>query len=426
MKMNGNVLAGVLALSMLNACGTESSQLSAAKKSTKSRAAIAAELAAKPDGENVVWSSASLDGLLGLVGLGYDDQRRGLLETYLGTSVEKSTKSASLLNIKSEGVVSQTANNIWTRKDFILKSEFKTLLALTFKGLEPQNLDISKPVQTAADINAWVAAHTNNMIKNAVTPDMITPSLASLLANALYFKGEWQEKFDTKLTKDAEFKTVNKSTGKVAVTKVPTMHKMSGKVQLEVFSDVQNSLENDSQVYTIRLPYKGNTHAMYISFAGMNQLGMRGQADEISVDATKNVSDVYRKYIIEGKAFSNDAHYKSSFDLFTMPKFTVDSDVKNIQDNLIAAGYDALFQQGALSRMTANPTAQLSFILQKAKIIVNEEGSEAAAVTIGGVRTTSISAPRHLKVNGPFAYAIRDDKNAVTLFEGIVRNPQGK
>ncbi len=109
-----------------------------------------------------------------------------------------------------------------------------------------------------------------------------------------------------------------------------------------------------------------------------------------------------------------------------MPKFTIESELKNIQDNLNAAGYGSLFAQGVLSRMSADPRAQLSFILQKAKIIVNEEGSEAAAVTIGGIRTTSVPMSRHLKINGPFAYAIRDDKSGVTLFEGVVRNPAGK
>jgi serine protease inhibitor len=162
---------------------------------------------------------------------------------------------------------------------------------------------------------------------------------------------------------------------------------------------------------------------MYIAFAvAPPTKGAHTGAQLTEVNAGANVADVYRDYIILGKAFQ--AHYQSTeVDLFTMPKFTIESELNNIQQNLTGGGYGPLFSKGALSRMSADSRAQLSIIMQKAKIIVNEEGSEAAAVTVGAVVTESVRLPKHVKVNGPFAYAIRDDKSGVTLFEGIVRNP---
>ncbi len=238
---NKTFFAGFLtaSLSMLSACGTQSSQLSATNTQTKSRADIASELAAKPEGENVIWSAASLDALLALVGLGYDNERRDLLTNYLGTSVEKSAKASALLNIKRDGLTLQSANNIWTRKDFVLKPEYKGLLADLFKGLAPQQLDVSQPKKAADDINAWISDNTNKMIQNAVTPDMITPDLAAMLANALYFKGNWAEEFDPKLTRDLEFTAVNKNSGKTTVTKVATMQKHARKIHVGFLPQAQ-------------------------------------------------------------------------------------------------------------------------------------------------------------------------------------------
>lgn len=407
------IVGGALALALAG-CGSQVDQNLHASESFRSRSDILAELAAKPDGDNVIWSAASLDGLLTLVGLGYDDERQGLLEKYLQASVKDKAKSSSDLNVSQEGLTVQAANNVWTRKDFHLNDEYKNDLANFFNGLKPETMDVNKPVETADKVNQWASDHTNEMIKNILKPDMVTPDLASLLANALYFKGTWQEEFDPKLTKASSFNTVSKQTGKVSEKNVATMHKFGAKVQV-----------GESGKYTtIRLPYQGDTHAMYIAFASTTNQSDRSFTPVVTqVDVTRNVADVYRKYIVDGEAFAADYSSMATYDKFTMPKFTIETTLEGIHSVLSSAGYGALFQTGVLTRMTNDPRAQLSFILQKAKIIVNEEGSEAAAVTIGGVRTTSITTPNHLEVNGPFAYAIRDDVKGVTLFEGIVRSP---
>ena len=109
---------------------------------------------------------------------------------------------------------------------------------------------------------------------------------------------------------------------------------------------------------------------------------------------------------------------------FSLPKFTIESAHNNIHDQLRQSGLEKLFGAGdTLSRMTADPRAQLSLVKQKAKIIVNEEGSEAAAVTIGGIATASVRTSIELKVNGPFAFAIVEKAAQEVLFEGIVRDP---
>jgi len=95
----------------------------------------------------------------------------------------------------------------------------------------------------------------------------------------------------------------------------------------------------------------------------------------------------------------------------------------NSLSKFFKAKSDCIFQKGALSKLTSDSKTKLSYIFQKAIIKVDEEGTEAAAVTGGGATTTSVPVSfGELKINGPFAYAIRDINKQVTLFEGVVRS----
>ncbi len=410
--MKRSLVAGALAVIAVG-CGTQSESLvSEASSSLKSRSEIRAELAAMPEGENVIWSAASLDNLLVLLGEGFDDSRKALLETYLQNSVRDQARASSDLQVKVDGLVVQSANNIWAQDSVKFKPSYLQYLSNFFDGLRPESMDVTQPAATASKMNQWIAERTNNMITDVVKPDMITADLVAMLANALYFKGDWKEQFDPANTSERPFTMVSR-TGIQKTKTAATMMKADAELQVA---------QQDGNV-TIRLPYKGDTHAMYISFAAKQSMGASFAPRITEVDASKDVGAVYREMIVDGKAFNRDALFSDSFDLFTMPKFTIESLLPQIHATLISAGYGSLFQAGALSNLSDDPRFYLGFILQKAKIIVNEEGSEAAAVTIGGIRATSVRAPTHLQVNGPFAYAIQDEVRGVTLFEGIVRDP---
>jgi len=411
------VFASITALALIG-CGSDvSSSLATNNTKLKSRNDIKEALATTPKDDNIVWSATSLDGLLALVGLGYDDERQELLSNYLGTSIDKAASSSQSLNIDKKGLKIQSANNIWIQDNFKLKPGYEASLAKFYPNLVPGTLNASKPSETADLINQWASDNTNQLIKQIVTRDTITPDLASLLANALYFKGTWKEEFKKKLTADENFNSVEKSSGKVSIKKTLTMKKLNVKLQI--------ALDNTSKdIVTIRLPYKGDTHAMYISFATKPVDDSNDFSIVTEVDPSKDVVSIYRKYIVDGKAFKDDYKHTKKFSSFTMPKFTVESKLDGIQNTLADAGYKKLFGTGVLSRMTDNGRAQLSSVFQKAKIIVNEEGTEAAAVTGGAVTITSVLQPQHLKVNGPFAFAIRDDEKGLTLFEGMVRSPK--
>ena len=64
----------------------------------------------------------------------------------------------------------------------------------------------TKPLTNAAKINKDVSEATKGLIKKIITPDSITVDTALILINAIYFKGDWQEKFDKSKTKPMKFK----------------------------------------------------------------------------------------------------------------------------------------------------------------------------------------------------------------------------
>lgn len=409
----------LLAASLVASCG-QSSQSTVSEGTSAvasdSRKQIQMSLVQKPQAENVVWSAASLDGLLALVGLGYDDERQTLLETFFGKSVKAAAAGQQALNLSADGIKVSSANNLWTRHDFKLLPGYLRSLASNYDGLVPSPMDVAQPQATANEINAWAAKQTNNLINHIVDPQMITPDLASLLANALYFKGEWKVQFKKEQTGLERFQVVAFDGQGIDVQEVKTMKKYGSAIQVRM-------TRGDDRKVTVRLPYKGERHAMYISFAA-DTMPTTGWGPIIThVDASRDVLDLYKTEIVEGGAFDGGEFYDQEFDVFMLPKFEIETKLEGIHADMIENGYADLFSQGALSRMSSDPRAQLSFILQKAKIIVDEEGSEAAAVTIGGVTTTSIRQSTELRIDGPFAFAIRDEVAKTTLFEGVVRNP---
>jgi len=111
----------------------------------------------------------------------------------------------------------------------------------------------------------------------------------------------------------------------------------------------------------------------------------------------------------------------------TLPKFKLeyDTELKTILSSLgMSQVFDAT--QADFAAMT-DSTVAIDTVKHKTAIEVNEEGTEAAAVTSIGVRITS-ALPENksfkMKVNRPFFFAIRDDITETILFMGNVSDPE--
>ncbi len=77
---------------------------------------------------------------------------------------------------------------------------------------------------------------------------------------------------------------------------------------------------------------------------------------------------------------------------------------------------------------TAGGNLYIDLVFQKAKIIVDEEGTEAAAVTEVLIKEECASIideePINVYFDEPFLYMIMDMDKEVPLFIGIMDNPE--
>lgn len=280
------------------------------------------------------------------------------------------------------------ANAIWYRNGLTPK---KTFLDTNKKyyNARIEGADFKNP-QTVKDINQWVMESTQGKITSIM--DGIAPSEIMFLLNAVYFKGDWQEAFQTKFTRDHAFYT---PTG---TKELPLM-----------FMDHRfNYLENDD-LQMAELPYGDGHFNMQVLLPSKNS----------------NVDELIAKL--------NTGYYDSLLDEMTsmkiklfLPKWEIEYSVDNLKDQLSEMGMGLAFESKAdFSELFEDDYAKVSQVKHKTYIKVDEKGTEAAAVTSIGMVTTSMPMPTEteMKVDRPFVYLITERNSGTILFLGVVKDP---
>ena len=250
----------------------------------------------------------------------------------------------------------------------------------TYYDAQPQARNFTDG-ETMDVINQWASDHTNGMIKQILDAESFDPMAVSYLLNAIYFKGDWTNEFDPESTTEEPF-----NGGDV----VPMMNRL--------FYDDIGYAENDLY-QAVNLPYGLGAYSMSIF------LPKEG----------KTVADILEKMTDEDwKNFSGN--YSVAVKL---PRFETqtDQDLKEIMSNLGMP--TAFIPTYADFPYFCNEQVYISLMKQVAKIKVNEQGSEAAAVTIIGEKATSANdyyATFH--ATRPFLYVITEQSTGVVFFIG--------
>ena len=277
------------------------------------------------------------------------------------------------------------ANTIYMNKGYELKSDFITK-AKTFYDAEPETRDFADG-QTRNVINKWGNDHTEGMIPEVLNEDSFDPSAVSYLLNAIYFKGAWAEKFDKDNTKDETFK------GYSAETQVPMMH------QEHEF----NYTETDD-CQALCLPYGNGAYRMTIL------LPKEG----------KTVNDVLKTLTAE--SWQRYQWMGSAIVDVKLPRFESNTDV-DLRPIMSALGMSRAFDcYLAEFPNFCNVPTYIDLMKQVAKIKLNEEGTEAAAVTVIGGENTSMgpSKPQYVQFHAtrPFLYVISEQSTGAIFFIG--------
>ncbi|XP_057318337.1 uncharacterized protein LOC130663233 [Microplitis mediator] len=252
------------------------------------------------------------------------------------------------------------ANKIYFNTGFDVKSEFKVLTETTFRSVS-EIIDFGKTEEASKTINSWCEEKTNNRIKDVIQPNDLTGA-EMVLVNAVYFKGHWKKKFDPTSTSPKPFHIDENTTKDVPMMYQNAYYKFNELPALEATC--------------IELPYKSNNSSDSISMFIILPNQIKGLKKIES-----NLHEINFK----------DLHNRRSMEItLLLPKFKVESRFE-LQNTLSKMGVKEIFEDSADLRGIAEPAQlKVSKVFQKAFIEVNEDGSEAAAVTIKMTRSINI------------------------------------
>lgn len=336
---------------------------------------------------NVFVSPLSVSMVLGMLLNGAVGDTRSEIEVALGLSaleIEEINQAyrdlIDLLLGLDPSVETGVANSIWIREGFPVVPEFLGTNR-DFFGAEVGDFGDPGSVDR---INAWVEEHTNGRIQRIV--EGIRPGDVMFLINAIYFKGLWQIPFDPDDTRPQPFHRLDGSQVEVAL--------------MTVDSVFQHSLTDRYQA--VDLPYGGGAFAMTVVLP---------REDLTPAELVAGLDASGWKSLIEG--------LHPQFLEVSLPRFELEYE-KTLNQALQDLGIRKAFADADFSRLTPGGGVWLDYVRQKAFVKVDEEGTEAAAATVGVI---AVSAPPPFRADRPFVFAIRERLSGAILFVGVVTDP---
>ncbi|MDP2422910.1 MAG: serpin family protein [Bacteroidales bacterium] len=282
------------------------------------------------------------------------------------------------------------ANSIWYRNTFTVKKNFLDLNREYFDA-EVQALDFNNP-QSKNTINAWVANKTRNRIKEIV--DAINHDHVMFVINAIYFKGIWKMEFKKSETRNRPFYLAN-GTDKQAMT----MH-----------TTASFAVASRPDYQVIELPYGRGNFSMLI-FLPNNGVSPSQIINNLSVE--------------EWNALAGELKNKVEVEL-QLPRFGFSYEQELKQPLLNMGIKDAFSEWVANFSGITDQQIFVSRVRHKTFVEVNEEGTEAAAVTSVEFSFTSMPPPPlAFHVNRPFVFALKEKYTNSLMFIGKVMDPSG-
>jgi serine protease inhibitor len=278
------------------------------------------------------------------------------------------------------------ANSVWINKTYEIKQQFKDSVKNNYEaGLNV--CDFSQNDLTAKTINNWCSDHTNGHIKNMFSTSEIDGGVAMILVNALYFKAKWANSFDSDLTANDNFTNEDGS-----VSSVKMMNKQ-----------LTASYVKSNDFTVVELPYGEGGYSMVIALPN-SQLSQSDAANRIS-------SDIWKQWM--GTLGTQTINLQ-------MPKFQMDYSC-NMNSILYLLGMkNALTQFADYSDIGKD--VHINLIKQKTYLNIDEDGTEAAAITSGSSVTSPgpVSNVINMKINHPFFFFIKEKRTGAILFEGRI------
>ncbi|XP_053322836.1 leukocyte elastase inhibitor-like [Spea bombifrons] len=353
---------------------------------------------------NVFFSPFSISAALGMVVLGakgktaeqisktmHVDDNKDFQQNFqsLSAKINKKADSSYVLNL---------ANRLFGEKTSSVLPEFISSIQSLYKADLGIVDFMSSPNAARKEINSWVSEETKGKIPELLAEGSVDETTKLVLANAIYFKGDWAEKFNPKETTEKPF-NLNKNEQKM----VKMMYQMK-KFPFAYIPDINCRI--------LELPYAGKDISMIIMLPDTiddDTTGLQKLENELTVEKFQEWTKSENMSLI-------DVHVH-------LPKFKLE-DTYKLKSKLTSMGIVDLFNPGCadLSGISGSSNLFLSDFVHKSFVEVNEEGTEAAAAT-AGIAMVCMLMEEEFNANHPFLFLIRNNTTKSILFLGRFVSP---
>ncbi|NIS15489.1 MAG: serpin family protein [Aliifodinibius sp.] len=344
---------------------------------------------------NIFISPLSISYALGMTYNGAEDETKEAMADVLGFDgmddfeINESYRdlTKALMTIDPE-VIMEIANSIWYRQGFEVEQEFIDLNQEYFDAYVAA-LNFNNP--GAKDIiNDWIEEKTHDKIQDVIK--QIDPLTMMFLVNCIYFKAAWKYEFDPDYTEVEDFHLPSGAT-----VDCDMMHQENE--LLRYFND---------NFQAVQLPY-----------------GEAGFCMSIFLPRQGNALDDLINQMDDDSWSDWMGNFKADTTIIKMPKFRLKYD-RELKPDLAALGMGIAFEpyEADFTRINNEIDLHITSVLHSTFVQVDEEGTEAAAVTVVEIGTTSIDPNEKLMhINRPFFFVIHDQYTDAILFMGKIANP---
>ena len=310
-----------------------------------------------------------------------DDQKRR----------ESISDTLAKLDSKNDLYKLQIANALWVKDGYQIKQNYLDT-ATTYYDSTVDNVDFVTN-DGVNKINKWTSEKTQGKIKDVLAPDSTDELTRMVITNAIYFKGKWGNQFNPGNTSDKLFWLDKDNSVTVPMMKSP--------------ADMFDYYET-KDLQAIKMYYVGGDISMIVLLP-KDKNGLGSLEDSLNMQKLDFIRDMMTREPLT----------------IQMPKFEFETEYKLV-DSLENLGiHDAFDKNNADFQGMTDEQVYLDQAIHKAFVNVNEEGTEAAAITALVVRAQSgPPEPRHEFVaDHPFVFIIQENNTGEILFIGRLANP---
>lgn len=305
---------------------------------------------------------------------------------------KKISDTLSRLNHEDDLYDLQIANALWIKDGYKIKQDYIDIARMHYSSTV-ENVDFATD-DGIAKINGWVQEKTNEKIENILGPGSTDEFTRMVITNAVYFKGKWGLQFNPDRTTDQPFWTDKENS--------VTVPMMSQSV------DMYNYVET-KDLQSLELNYLGGDISMILLLP--NEIGgIQSLEQTIDSNMLNSIKDSMIREPVTVK----------------MPKFEFETEYDLVSPLKSLGIHDAFDERKADFEGMTDEQVYIDQATHKAFVNVNEEGTEAAAITALVIRPTSGPPdPKHEFIaDHPFMFVIQEKNTNEILFIGKLANPQ--